>query len=198
PPAPEGGLIDHVVVDEGRGVEQLDHTAESHRARALVAGQAGRHEEQDGPQPLAASPRDELAHLADEVHRRVDLVADLGLDGGELAADHERDALLQQRLEGGGGFHAGARRGRGQRRRTRSRILICAPSLALWTSTTENLSRTSVTLPVATSSSSSPRSSPVMGCTMGILSRRRLTTLPGLTPSRAVRSMTMRVVSTKT
>ena len=37
-----------------------------------------------------------------------------------------------------------------------------------------------------------------MGWTMVILSRRTLTTLPGRTPSFAVRSMTTRVVSTKT
>ena len=43
-----------------------------------------------------------------------------------------------------------------------------------------------------------PRSSPVIGCTMATLSRRRLTVLPSLTPSAAARSMTTREVSTKT
>src|SRR5215468_7922923 len=51
---------------------------------------------------------------------------------------------------------------------------------------------------VPTSSSNSPRSSPVTGCTIGILSRRRLTTLPGRRPSRLVRSITIRLSSTYT
>ena len=57
-------------------------------------------------------------------------------------------------------------------------------------------SRISVTRAVATSSSSSPSISPVTGCTIGIASRRRLTMVPGRMPSAAVRSITMRVVST--
>ena len=32
PAAPERRLVDHVVVDEGRGVQQLDHAAQPHRA----------------------------------------------------------------------------------------------------------------------------------------------------------------------
>src|SRR4029453_14219471 len=184
---PRGAWVHHVVMEEGGGWQELHYAAQPHRPRPLIARQPPRHQEEDGPQPFAPRPRDELAHLPDEIHRRVDLPPDLRLYGGQLAADHDGDPLLEKGFESGRRGEPRAGVGRGQRSSTRSRILISGVSAAPWISTTENFSRTSVTFPVASSSSSSPRSSPVRGCTMGILSRRRLTMLPGLTPSCAVR-----------
>ena len=107
PPAAERGLVDHVVVDEGRGVEQLHHAAHANRAGAPVAGQSGRDQEQDRPKPLAPRPRDELPHLVDQGDRRLDLAPDGGLDRAELAAHGQGDAILEQRFERGGRFHEG-------------------------------------------------------------------------------------------
>src|SRR5262245_25675853 len=197
PPASKRGLIHHVVVDQRRRVQELDDTAHAHRAGTPIPGQPRGHEQQDRPQALASGSCDELAHLVDERHRGVYLGADGFLEGPKISPDRQRDAILEQRFERGGGGHADDGTA-AQRTTTRSSPLTCAPDGRLSIATTENLSRTSTTLPDATSSSSSPKSSPVTGCTIVILSRRRLTVLPSLTPSAAARSMTTRVVSTYT
>jgi len=116
----------------------------------------------------------------------------------ELGADREGDTILEECLEWRGGFHRVRQRPAGYRSTTRSLTWTCAPAAAFWTSTTENLSFTSTTRPAATSSSSSPSISPVMGWTMAILSRLTLTLVPTLTPSAAARSMMTRDVSTNT
>src|SRR5918996_4411182 len=185
--------VDHVVVDEGGGVEQLDNAGQPDGAGATVVGQPRRQQEQDGAQPLAAGAGDVPAHLLDQGHRRVQLAADLGLDGGGVVAHEGRHPLLEDALERGCGHRTGA-----YLKTTRSLTWTCAPGATDWISATEKRSRVSITRAVATSSSSSPSTSPVTGCTIGIRSRRRLSTWPGRTPSTAVRSMAMRVVSTYT
>src|SRR5499426_7113 len=190
PPAAERSLVDDVVVDEGRRVEHLDHAGQPHAPRALVACQACGQEEEHRPQALAAGARDVAAHLLNQRHGRVELAADLRLDALEVGADQTGDALLEDPLEGARG-HASDYFGT-----TRSLTWTRAPGATVWTSATENRSRISVTRAVPTSSSSSPSISPVTGCTSGIASRRRLTRVPARIPSTAVRSMTMRVVST--
>src|SRR5262249_18103435 len=116
---------------------------------------------------------------------------DLFLDGLQLVAHERGHPLLENPLQRGRGHAAPA-----YLATTRSRIWIESPGVTDWTSATENFSRVSVTRAVATSSSSSPSSSPVTGCTMGTLSRRRLMTAPGRMPSPAVRSTTILLVST--
>ena len=105
PPAPQGGLVHDVVVDEGGRVEQLDHAAHSHGPGSRIARHAGGHEEQDGAEALASGPRDEVAHLANEGHGRVELARDGLLDGAHLGANGKDDALFEERLEVGRGGH---------------------------------------------------------------------------------------------
>src|SRR4030095_5380900 len=193
PTTSQGRGVHHVVVNQGGGVQQLDHAGQADRARPPVVGQPRGQQEQDGSQPLAAGGGDVAAHLLDEGDRGVQLVPDLGLDDGEGGADERRHPLLEDALERGGGHRARAYFGT-----TRSLTWTCAPAATAWISATEKRSRISITRTVATSSSSSPRISPVTGCTMGIRSRRMLSVWPGRTPSTAVRSTAMRVVSTYT
>jgi hypothetical protein len=55
--APEGRLIHHIVVDEGRGVQELDHAAHAIWRGAVIARHPGRHEEDgDGAETLAPGP----------------------------------------------------------------------------------------------------------------------------------------------
>src|SRR5437667_179002 len=189
--AAQRGLVHHVVVDQGGRVQQLDAAGEAHRAGPAIAGEARREQQQDGAQTLAAGARDVAAHLLDEADGGGELPPDLPLDGGEVVPDESGDALLEDLLER-------RRRHTAYFRTTRSRTCTSAPGATLCTSATENRSRISVTRAVATSSSSSPSSSPVTGCTIGIRSRRRLSMLPGRRPSRLVRSITMRTLSTYT
>ena len=113
----ERSLVHDIVVDQGGGVQELDDAAHPDRARAPVPRQPRRHEEQDGAEALATRPRDELAHLVDQRHRRVDLAGDRVLDGLELGSDGESDPVLQQRLERRRGFHGGSARRRVNGRR---------------------------------------------------------------------------------
>src|SRR5713101_6246235 len=147
-----------VVVNERRRVEQLDGAREAHASRAAVAGQARAQQQQDRAKALAPGARNVAAHLLDQGDRRAQLSTDLRLDKLQVCADQTRDALLQDPFQGGRG-HAGSYLGT-----TRSLIWIRAPAATVWTSATENFSRISVTRAVATSSSSSPSTSPVTGC----------------------------------
>ena len=82
--APEGRLIHHIVVDEGRGVQELDHAAHADGAGAVIARHPARHEEEDGAETLAPGPRDELTHLVNQVNGRGDLGGNRLLDGSHL------------------------------------------------------------------------------------------------------------------
>src|SRR5438445_3789831 len=106
PAAPERRLVDDVVVDEGRGVEQLDHAPEPHAPRTVIAGQARGEQQEDRAQPLAAGARDVPPHLLDERDRGVQLPVDLRLDRLEVLADQAGDALLEDLLECRGGHAA--------------------------------------------------------------------------------------------
>ena len=191
-PSPaERGPIDHVIVDERGGVEQLDHAGQAHGARAPGPGQTRASEQESmGRRRLPPAPAMYSPISWTRATGGVQLAADVVLDRPQIVAHEGGHALFEDLLEGGGGHADGATSGRpglvprpGRRRR---RLDLGE----------REFSRSSTTLAVATSSSSSPSFSPVTGCTMGVLSRRMLTTVPGRNPSAAVRSMAMRVVST--
>jgi hypothetical protein len=103
PPAPERRLIHDVVVDQGRGVEHLDHAGQPHAPGAAIAGQARRQQQQHRAQALAPGARDVPAHLLDERHGRIELVPNFRLDALQIVAEQSGDALLQDPLEGGCG-----------------------------------------------------------------------------------------------
>jgi hypothetical protein len=61
PPAPERGIVDDVVVDEGRRVNELDHRGVQHGTIAGVPAQSRRHQEDGRSNPLSAAGLDVLA-----------------------------------------------------------------------------------------------------------------------------------------
>ena len=70
PAAPERRLVDHVVVDQGRGVQELDDAAEPHRTVPRVGPERGAEEHEDGPEPLATGEGDMPGKIADERNGR--------------------------------------------------------------------------------------------------------------------------------
>ena len=98
-----------LVVDEGGRVQELDHAAHANRAGTVVARHSRGHEEEDGPEALAAGPCDELAHLADEMHGRGDLGGDRLLDGPHLRAYGSSNPLLEERFQRGRRLHGRGR-----------------------------------------------------------------------------------------
>ncbi len=95
------GLVDDVVVDEGRGVNELDHGGVEHRAIARVAAQAGGHQEDGGTDPLAAARADVLADRGDQLDVRLHVPRELSIDVLEIGADW----LENLRERDGGLFH---------------------------------------------------------------------------------------------
>ena len=69
PAPPERSLVDHVVVNQGRRVEELDDAPEPHRAGARAGPERRAEQDQDGPEPLASGERDVLPEIADELDR---------------------------------------------------------------------------------------------------------------------------------
>ena len=67
--APHVAFVDHVVVQERRGVHEFDRGGELDVARSGVAAQPGGRERQDRPQPLAAGRNEMVGDLRD--HRDV-------------------------------------------------------------------------------------------------------------------------------
>ena len=66
--AAHGGLVDDVVVQQGRGVDELDHRGQQDRALAPVAAQPAGQQQQRGPDALAAALADVAADLAHQAH----------------------------------------------------------------------------------------------------------------------------------
>ena len=86
------GVVDDVVVDQRRGVDELDDGGVRHRALALVAAQPRRHQQHRRPHALAAALLDVLADFGDETHLRLQVTAELPLDPGQVVADRLEQA----------------------------------------------------------------------------------------------------------
>ena len=84
--APQLGVVDDVVVDEGRRVDELDDGGIEHGPVALVAAQARRHQEDGRADPLAAAGLDVLADGRDEGNLRLDM-GRTAIDPLEIGAD---------------------------------------------------------------------------------------------------------------
>ena len=79
PPA-QIALVDHVVVEKGRGVDELDAGRERQVAPAPVAAEAGRGERQHGAQPLAAGGDDVPGELRNQENVGAHVLQDDGVD----------------------------------------------------------------------------------------------------------------------
>ena len=104
-------FVDHVVVQQGRGVDELDQRGELDVMAAAVAGRVRRDQVQHRPQALAAAADDVFGDLVDQHHvggeSRTDQRVDRGPVGGgqRLHVGEARDA------GGGGGQRAGGSQG---------------------------------------------------------------------------------------
>ncbi len=78
------GFVDDVVVDQGRGVNDLDHRAQLDGALAAVVHQLGGEQQQGRAQAFAAAGAQIFADLGDGPHARDGVAAELALDGGEV------------------------------------------------------------------------------------------------------------------
>ena len=78
PPAAQRRLVDHVVVQEGGGVDEFDHRGERQaRLTAIAERPAGKKQER-GAQTLAAGRDDVLRHLAYQRHIRLEPLGQSG------------------------------------------------------------------------------------------------------------------------
>ena len=73
PAAAQVRVVDDVVVDERRGVDELDDRRVQNRAVALVAAEARGHQQDRGPDPLSAARLNVVADLRDQVDLRLDV-----------------------------------------------------------------------------------------------------------------------------
>ncbi len=87
-PAPRLRAVDHVVVDQRRAVDHLDHCAQADRALAAIACRPRAQQQQRRTQPLAAA----LAQVAGDFGHRLDRAAALR---GDLLFD-QREVVAHQ------------------------------------------------------------------------------------------------------
>src|SRR3990170_804862 len=196
PPA-ERGLIHHIVMDQGGGVEKLDHAAKACAPRGEGAPELGAEQEEDRPEAFSPRGRDVVSQFGDEGYGGGEGAINFRLAGRQRRPDEATDLFSEKLLEGREGPVHG---GRGHSSRTTTRSFGCTwkPGRTSRTSATEYRSLSSTTRATPISSSRSPRYSPLTGWVSRIRSRLRLRRDPRLSPSWAVRSTTTRCLSTRT
>ena len=89
--AAEFGLVDDVVVDQGCGVEHLDHGAEADAGVRGAAEGFGGEQQQQRADALAAAGHQVLRDVGDDVDFGGGLAGKLLLDGGEVVAEEVED-----------------------------------------------------------------------------------------------------------
>ena len=80
PAAPQVGVVDDVVVDQRRGVDELDDRGVQDRAVAGVADQPRGHQQHRRADPLAAAGPDVLADLRNQRDLRLDVAREFLVD----------------------------------------------------------------------------------------------------------------------
>ena len=78
------GFVDDVVVDQGRGVNDLHHRTQPDGALALVVEQLAGEQQQRRTKALAAAAAQVFADLGDGVDARNRVAAELALNGGQV------------------------------------------------------------------------------------------------------------------
>ena len=100
--------VDHIVVEQGRGVDELDRRGELVVARSGVAEQACAGERQHRPHALAAAGDQVAGKLGDQRDLALHPLEDDGIDAVHVGRDERhqrverRRALSGQRMDGGG------------------------------------------------------------------------------------------------
>ena len=105
PSAPEARFVDDVVVQERRGVDELDHRRELVPRASLAAESARREEHQRGPEPLAAAAHDVARDGADEEHVGGEALANHLVHALQIGVDRGADGI---EADGDGGIVHGA------------------------------------------------------------------------------------------
>ena len=107
-PRRSAGAVDDIVVEQGRGVDELDRGGELVVARAGVVEQSRAREGQHRPHALAAAGDQMAGELGDQRHLRLHPLEDDGVDGvhvGRGQRQHRverRGAAGPQGMDGGG------------------------------------------------------------------------------------------------
>jgi len=89
-PAPQLRFVDHVVVQQSGGVDELDHRGELQTSFAAITRRAAREQQQRGPQPLASRGDDVLGDLAHQRHVRFESPADQRVDALQILRDRRQ------------------------------------------------------------------------------------------------------------
>ena len=92
--APEARAVDDVVVEQGRGVDELDRGGELVVARAGIIEQPGAGQGQHRPHPLAAAGDQVAGELGDQGDVALHAIEDDGVDMVEVGRDQ-----LDHRIE---------------------------------------------------------------------------------------------------
>ena len=101
------GVVDDVVVDQRRRVDEFDDGRIGDCAFALIPAEARRHQQHSGPDALATALLDVLADLGDERDLRLQVTAELPLDPHEVVADRlEQTEQIGRRAVDGAGQDA--------------------------------------------------------------------------------------------
>ncbi len=96
PAAARIGAVDHVVMDEGGAVDQLDDGAQAHGGGALVTRISGRQQEQGGAQALASSAEQVTGDFGHRLVRQAGLLRDLPFDAREVVAHQIKNLFNRQ------------------------------------------------------------------------------------------------------
>ena len=94
-PAAQVALVDHVVVEQGRGVDEFDAGGEGDMAPAGISAHAGRYQGQQGSEPFAPGDHDVAGQLRYQRHRAVHAPDDEFIDRFQVVGGKGR-----QRFQG--------------------------------------------------------------------------------------------------
>ncbi|MNC85374.1 hypothetical protein D3C83_09690 [compost metagenome] len=94
-PAPQAGFVHDVVVQQRRGMDELDHRGKLVAVRAAVAESARGEQQQHRAQALAPAANDVLRHLADQQHAGIEPGANHAVHGAHIRL-HEPAYRLQR------------------------------------------------------------------------------------------------------
>ena len=97
--AAQAALVDHVVVEQGGGVDELDRRGQLEMAIAVVGAELGGDQGQHRPDPLAAGGDQVTGELRDQPDRAVEALDDQLVDPGHVGVDQGLDGL-QPRVPG--------------------------------------------------------------------------------------------------
>lgn len=81
-------LVNHIVMQQGGGVQELDNGGQWNMIFAFVATGVGGQKNQQGAQAFAAGLDDVLANLADQCDIRMQLFTNALVDQGEIVTDN--------------------------------------------------------------------------------------------------------------